>query len=79
MNQEWVKNVEKWLIRLVVIQGVALLFGQILINHESWSPYLNKAIQDEGVFKIKKPMTVKTMEESPVVWYDNYTKRSSNP
>lgn len=79
MNQEWVKSVEKWLIRLAVIQGLVLLFGQILINHESWSPYLNKAIQDEGVFKTNKPQTLQTMEQSPVVWYDNYTKGSSNP
>lgn len=72
MNQEWVKQVEKWLIRLMVIQGLVLILGQLLMNHAAWSPYLNKAIQEEGVIKTKPAKSVVTMEQSPVVWYDNH-------
>lgn len=71
MNQDWTKTIEKWLLRLVIIQFCVLLIGQILMSKPAWTPYLNRAIQDEGVIKTKQTETVKTMEEPPAVWYDN--------
>lgn len=74
MKDDWTKRVEKWLIRLTVIQFIALLIAQILMAHAVWTPYLNQAVRDEGVLKTKQTDTVNTMEESPAVWYDKHTK-----
>jgi hypothetical protein len=78
LKQDWAERLEKWLIRLTVIQFVALIIAQILMNHAVWTPYLNQAVRDEGVLKTKKTDTVNTMEESPAVWYDKLTKHDES-
>ncbi|WEG11393.1 DUF5359 family protein [Pullulanibacillus sp. KACC 23026] len=77
MKQDWTKSVERWLLRLVVIQGIVLIIGQILIGHQTWTPFLNRAVQDEGVLKNTHSDTVKTMEQSPAVWYDKQANKSA--
>lgn len=74
MNQDWTRAIEKWLLRLVIIQCVALIIGQILMSKQALTPYLNRAIQDEGVLKTKPIDPVKTMERAPSVWYDKNTQ-----
>lgn len=77
MNQDWTEKVEKWLIRLVVIQCLVLFIGQLLMSHPAWTPYLNRAVQDEGVLKTKKTDTIQTMEPSPAVWYDKISSKKT--
>ncbi len=74
MKKTWDEKIEKWLIRLAIIQCLVLVIGQVLMSHTAWTPYLNQAVQDEGVLKYKNSNTVQTMEQTPAVWYDKTSK-----
>ncbi|WP_085523531.1 DUF5359 family protein [Tuberibacillus sp. Marseille-P3662] len=64
------KQIEKWILRLVCIQFVILMIGQLLVTQEQMAPYINKAVRYEGVIGEKQTKAVKTMEEAPIMWYD---------
>jgi hypothetical protein len=46
------KRFERILIKLIVIQFVALVCAQLLIQHSTIQPYLSRVVQYEGVNKI---------------------------
>lgn len=42
-------TVEKWLKKMIFIHLLFLIIAQVLLHADSLAPYLNKAIQLEGV------------------------------
>lgn len=46
------KRLERILIKLIVIQFVALVCAQLLIQQSAIQPYLSRVVQYEGVNKI---------------------------
>lgn len=46
------KRFERILIKLIVIQFIALVFAQFLIQQPSIQPYFSRMVQYEGVNKI---------------------------
>jgi hypothetical protein len=46
------KRFERILIKLIVIQFVALVCAQLLIQQSSIQPYISRVVQYEGVNKI---------------------------
>lgn len=49
---EMMKRFERILIKLIVIQFVALVCAQLLIQQSAIQPYLSRVVQYEGVNKI---------------------------
>ncbi|GGH79056.1 hypothetical protein JOD43_001649 [Pullulanibacillus pueri] len=74
MRSDLPKTVEKWLVRLVIIQFIALIMAQFMMKHHTLSPYLNKAVRYEGVFEPKESKTLDTIQQSPYMWYDENKK-----
>lgn len=70
-NQRIAKRVEKWLVRLIIIQFICLVIAQIIMQNHTWAPYVNKAIKDEGVVKDSSQTPVETMVQQSPLWYDN--------
>lgn len=46
------KRFERILMKLIVIQFIALICGQLLVQNEHVQPYLSRVVQYEGVNKI---------------------------
>jgi uncharacterized protein YpmB len=65
------KTIEKWIIRLVVIQFIFLVVAQILMFHRSITPYLNKAVRHEGVIQPVKDIATESVDEPISMWYHN--------
>ena len=76
MKSNLPKTIEKWILRLVVIQFIALVISQFIMSHQALSPYLNKAIRSEGVFDQEHTNTVQIIQQSPYLWYDENKKTS---
>jgi|GEM_PF-1713527 len=74
MKELTVKQVEKWLLRLALVQLLALIIAQLMMNHLTISPYLNKAIRYEGVYKAKPSKALSTIQQRFFMWYDEKDK-----
>lgn len=46
------KRFERILIKLIIIQFVALVCAQLLIQQSTFQPYLSRVVQYEGVNKL---------------------------
>ena len=68
---ERLKVVEKWIIRLVIIQFVILVIAQVMMAHRNFTPYLNKAVRYEGVIQPVKDMLTESVEQQARLWYHN--------
>ncbi|MFC7391546.1 DUF5359 family protein [Scopulibacillus cellulosilyticus] len=66
--------IEIWIKRVIIIQFICLLSGQYFMANHHTAPYLNKAIQYEGVYKSKSNKTSETMEQPRSLWYSNHVK-----
>lgn len=63
--------IEKWLIKLIIIQFICLIIGQVLVQHHNLAPYVNKTIKEEGVVKNTTQTATETMEQVRSIWYHN--------
>ncbi|GGE38600.1 hypothetical protein GCM10011391_16770 [Pullulanibacillus camelliae] len=75
MKETTAKSVEKWILRLVFVQLLALIIAQVMMSHLTVSPYLNKAVRYEGVYKTKQSKATDTIQQTPYMWYDEKDKQ----
>ncbi|RDI42973.1 DUF5359 family protein [Falsibacillus pallidus] len=45
--------VERWIIKLTIIQLIGLLAAQLFLHHYNWLPQMNRLLLYEGVEKMK--------------------------
>lgn len=56
-------NIEKWVKKLIFLQLVFLIIAQLLLEIDSFKPYLNKSILYEGVTKHQQVKSMQTIDQ----------------
>lgn len=57
------KNVERMLWKLAIIQFIFLLLAQFIVSHSSLAPYIVKVVHYEGVIKNSETKTIETFDQ----------------
>ncbi|WP_456278522.1 YpfB family protein [Bacillus sp. AK128] len=57
------KNIERVLVKLVVVQIICLVIAQVIMTNHQLSPYLSKVVEYEGVTKDSYSKVVETFDQ----------------